>query len=158
MQGFIFKLDEDGTVSVTGYKGDEVSPVIPGEYCGRAVTVLYDGLFSGHAEICSLTIPDTVTDMGEFLFRDCTGLKSLTLPAGVRFLWGHTFAYSSLEEIILSDSLASIPAYAFKNCKALRRIVCGKGLKNIRAHAFSGCGELSLECAGDVIISPDAYI
>ena len=158
MQEYIFKLNEDGTVSVTGYRGDEASPVIPAEHCGRAVTVLYDGLFAGHDEICSVTIPDTVTDMGEFLFRGCTGLRRLTLPAGVRFLWGHTFAYSALEEITLPEGLASIPAYAFKNCKGLKRVVCGSGLKNIRAHAFAGCGEISLECAGDVIISPEAYI
>ena len=65
MQDFIYRPLENGTDCIVGYQGDEPDVVIPED---RKVTVLFDNLFAGHKEITSIHIPDTVTDMGEFLF------------------------------------------------------------------------------------------
>lgn len=155
MQDLIYKMVEDGTYCVMSYHGDEAEVVIPDD---RDVTILYDDLFKGHTEITSVHIPDTVTDMGEFLFDGCTNLRQLRLPAQLKTLWGLTFVRSSIEEIILPDGVESIPPFAFKDCRQLKKVVCGSGLKRIHAWAFGGCDQLKEVIHGPhVEVSPDAY-
>jgi hypothetical protein len=158
MQKFLFSPIEDHTFSIVGYEGDEKDVVIPDNYGGIKITVLCDKVFAGHDEIESVTVPDTVTDMGEFLFDGCYNLKKIKLPCELRFLWGYTFCRCGIEEIVLPDKLASIPPFAFKECANLKRIVCGKGLKKIYSWAFAGCEKLEEVVHGDdVDISPEAY-
>jgi hypothetical protein len=104
-------------------------------------------------------LPDSITDLGEFVFDGCTGLRHIELPAALKYLWGQTFARCAAEEIVLPDGITAIPPYAFKECKNLRRVVCGSGLNKIYGGAFTGCTGLEeLICANDVEISADAGI
>lgn len=115
-------------------------------------------LFAGHDEIRSISIPVSVTDLGEFLFDGCVNLHHIELPPHLRYLWGYTFCRSWIEEIVLPDSLRIIPSYAFKDCIRLKRVVCGKGVKKIAAWAFGGCENLTdLVHGPDVEISPQAF-
>ncbi len=155
MQDFFYKPIENGANCIVGYQGDEADVVIPDN---RNVTVLFDNLFAGHKEITSVHIPDTVTDLGEFLFDGCENLRHIDLPSGLTSLWGYTFCRSGLEEIVLPDKLRSLPPFAFKDCKNLKRVVCGKGMKKIHAWVFGGCDRLEEVVFGpDVDISPEAY-
>lgn len=155
MQNFRYRQIEDGTCCVTGYRGDEAEVVIPDNL---NITILFDKLFVGHREITSVHIPDTVTDLGEFLFDGCENLRRIELPSNLERLWGHTFCRSAFEEIVLPDKLVSLPPFAFKDCKSLKRVVCGSGMKRIYAWAFGGCDRLEeVVCGSDVQISPEAY-
>ena len=157
MQEFTYKKIENGTFCLAGYEGDEAEVVIPDD---KVITILNDSLFLGHSEITSVRIPDTVTDLGEFLFDGCWNLRHLDLPKGLETLWGHTFVRCGIEEIVLPDRLRTIPPFAFKDCKNLRRVVCGTGLKKIYAWAFGGCDRLTEDCVihgPDVDISPRAF-
>ena len=120
MQEFSYRQMEDGNYCVTGYQGDEAEVTIPASYNEIPVTVLFDQLFSGHTEITSVHIPDTVTDLGEFLFDGCVNLRHLDLPASLTTLWGYTFARCGLEEIILPDQLTSLPPFAFRHEENIR--------------------------------------
>ena len=151
MQKFIYRPNDNGTYAVVGYQGDEANVRIPDTYGGGIITIVGDKLFSGHAEIESVSIPDTVTDMGEFVFDGCVNLRCIDLPADLECLWGYTFVRCGIEEITLPDvrcgieeitlpdKLVTLPPFAFKDCKNLRKITCGKGLKKIYAWVFSGC-------------------
>ena len=77
MQEFYYRRVEDGTFCLTGYEGDEADVVIPDD---KVFTILSDKIFRGHTEIRSVRIPDSVTDLGEFLFDGCLNLHSLKLP------------------------------------------------------------------------------
>lgn len=158
MQNFTFKTNDDGqTITVMSYEGDEAHVVIPDQCWAKPVTVIYDKLFAGHAEIEDIRFPDTITDLGEFVFDGCTGLKRIELPPALKYLWGQTFARCQAEEILLPENIRTIPPHAFKDCKNLRRVVCGSGVKKIYGGAFSGCSQLTeLVCGKDVEISPDA--
>ena len=140
------------------YEGREEDVVIPDTYQGKPVTILFDKLFAGHEEIRSVRIPDTVTDLGEFLFEGCVNLHHIELPSGLRYLWGYTFCRCGIEEIILPDEVKIIPSYAFKDCANLRKIICGSGLKRIASWAFGGCDRLEEVVRGpEVEVSPDAF-
>lgn len=158
MQDFIYKPCDDGTFCVVSYQGDEEHVVIPETYGDAAVTVLGDGLFSGHKELRSVQIPDTVVSMGEFIFDGCENLRTLQLPSQLESLWGYTFVRSGLEKITLPDKLVTVPPFAFKDCKNLKRVVCGKGLKKIYSWAFGGCDSLTDVVHEDTTeISPHAF-
>jgi hypothetical protein len=158
MQDFYYKQNADNTFSVMGYHGDEAEVIVPGSYGGAPVTVINDRLFAGHREITSVHIPDSVTNMGSFVFRGCENLHSIVLPAGLTDLWGYTFSESAFEEIVLPDRLTNLPPFTFANCRNLKRVVCGSGMKKIYAYVFGGCDELrEVVCGPDVEISPDAY-
>ena len=158
VQEFIFKPADDGTYCVAGYKGDESEVVIPDSYGSGVITVIGDGLFSGHSEITSVHIPDTVTNMGEFIFDGCDQLRRIDLPSKLECLWGYTFVRCGIEEITLPDPLVTIPPFAFKDCKNLRKIVCGKGLKKIYSWAFAGCDKLTEVIHDDsVAVSEQAF-
>ena len=157
MQEFYYRRVEDGTFCLTGYEGDEAEVVIPDD---KVFTILSDKVFRGHDEITSIKIPDSVTDMGEFLFDGCVNLRHLQLPAELRTLWGYTFVRCGIEEIVLPDHLRIIPPFAFKDCKNLRKVVCGAALEKIYAWAFSGCDRLSEDCLihrPEAEISPQAF-
>ena len=143
MQEFYYRRVEDGTFCLTGYEGDEAEVIIPDD---KIFTILNDKVFRGHDEITSIQIPDSVTDMGEFLFDGCINLRQLKLPEQLKTLWGYTFVI--------------IPPFAFKDCRNLRRVVCGAGLEKIYAWAFGGCDLLTedgLIHGSTVEISPQAF-
>ena len=159
MQDFTFQINYDEeSYGVFSYEGDEEDIIIPKTFGGKSVTVLFDKLFAGHTEIRSIQFPDTITDFGEFLFDGCENLRQMQLPPSLKYLWGYTFVRCGIEEIILPDGIGSIPPFAFKDCKSLRKVICGKDMKKINAWAFSGCSnELELICGEDVNVSPDAF-
>ena len=158
MQRFQYRLLEDGTYAVTGYEGDEGNVKIPETAGGMKITILTDKIFYGHSEIVSVFIPDTVTDLGEFLFDGCLSLKSLMLPKELKNLWGHTFVRTGLEEITIPDGVKKIPPFAFKDCRNLKRVVCGKGMERIYSWAFEGCTALTeIICSEGVDISDKAF-
>ena len=158
MQDFYFKMLDDETFAVMSYEGDAPEVVIPEVYNGKPVTLLNDNLFSGHKEISSISIPDTVTDIGGFVFDGCEGLHHVTLPEELRNLWQYAFVRSSIEEIVLPEHVTSLVPFTFKDCRQLKKVVCNAGLKKICAWAFSGCIQLEEVIYGpDVAVSPDAF-
>lgn len=158
MQEYYYRQAENGTYAVTEYQGDESAVVVPPDKAGGPITILGDGLFAGHGEITTVKFPDSVTDLGEFLFDGCWKLGRIELPPGLSFLWGRTFIRCGIVEIVLPDHLSSIPPFAFQDCRNLKRVICGSGLKRIHAWAFSGCNSLQvLVCNPEVEISPQAF-
>ena len=159
MDEYFYRLNYDeASYTVAHYNGSSENVVIPGSFLGKPVTIIFDSLFAGHTEIRSVSIPDTVTDLGEFVFDGCVNLRQIDLPPGLLYLWGYTFCRCGIEEIALPDRIRVIPSYAFKDCKNLRKVMCGSGVEKISSWAFGGCDQLTEVIHGpDVEISPKAY-
>lgn len=70
MQTYTYKANDDGqSFTVMTYEGDDRHVIVPDLYCAKPVTILYDRLFAGHTEITTVHLPDSITDLGEFVFR-----------------------------------------------------------------------------------------
>ena len=68
----------------------------------------------------SYTIPDSVTSIGAYAFRDCTGLTSITIPDSVTSIGNSAFEYcSGLTSVTIPDSVTSIGDSAFRYCSKL---------------------------------------
>ena len=140
---FWFKLiEETATYCAMRYTGSDAEAVVPDKHWGRPVTALFDDLFKGHGELRSVVIPDTVTQIGGFVFDGCTSLHHVTLPKSLEDLWQYAFVRSSIEEIAIPDGVRAIIPFTFKDCKQLRCVVCGSGLQKVYSNAFAGCDAL----------------
>ena len=82
--------------------------------------------------ITSVTIPDSVTSIGDYAFEDCESLTSITIPDSVTSIGGGAFwGCSSLTNVTIGDSITSIGEYAFSGCYYLNEIIISKGSKKI---------------------------
>lgn len=73
---------ENGTATITGYTGSDSQLTLPSSIDGYAVTAIADDAFTSDS-LESITIPEGVTKIGWFAFKDCDALKSVTVPKSV---------------------------------------------------------------------------
>ena len=73
--------------------------------------------------LTSLTLPAGITSISNGAFKGCSGLTSLTLPAGITSIGDVAFSgCSGLTSLILPASITSIGSYAFSSCSGLTSI------------------------------------
>ena len=158
MQDFNYKYNVNDTYMVTYYTGDDAVVVIPDTYYGKPVGMLYDGIFRGHPEIEQIRIPDTVSEIGGFVFEGCTSLKQITLPSQLIFLWQYAFVRSSLQQITIPDGVVRIAPYTFQECRDLQKVILPVKLRRIGAFAFRDCVSLKRIVIGeDTVIAENAF-
>lgn len=116
-----YAVNPDGvTATVTGIgsvTGSEI--VIPDTIDGYVVTAIDADAFFG-ATITSLTLPNTVVEIGSNAFYGCMRLSSVTLGTSLRTIREGAFrGCIELYSITLPASLASIETDAFYGCRKL---------------------------------------
>ncbi len=98
-----------------------------------------------------------VLDLGESTFYGCMGLKTITLPDGIKELKGNLFyECSSLSEVVIPDGVELISWGCFEGCTSLTSITIPESVTDIWDYAFSGCplteiklpSELTYICQG----------
>lgn len=86
------------------------------------VTVIREYAFV-NCGLTSVTIPDTVTHLGEFAFSECKGLKTATVGSGLSQLKERSFLYcENLHTLYLDKNIQSIGEYAFAGCDKLTTV------------------------------------
>ena len=71
-----FEFDEL-TGTIIRYKGEDSNVEIPSEIEGVPVTTIGDRAFRGRTRMTNITIPDSVTTIGEYAFLSCTNLETI---------------------------------------------------------------------------------
>ena len=113
---------------------------------GSGVTII-ENAFQYCDSITSVTIPASVTSIGDGAFASCSGLTSVTIPDSVTSIGYQAFwGCNSLTSVAIPDSVTSIGKYAFSACRGLTSVTMfGKtkaavqGMTNYSWGLPSGC-------------------
>ena len=101
-------------------------------------------LIDGTACTGEITIPETVTAIGEYAFYSCKALTAVNLPENMTTICAGAFRNcDGLTSMTIPDSVASIGASAFAGCDNLASVKLPKGLQRLGYQLFSGCKSLA---------------
>ena len=102
--------DKDGNVT-TVEKEVEETVEVPVEYTLIGIDA---GVFMNNETVKKITIPDTVTTIGEACFQGCTALEEVKLPEGLTEIGPRTFyGCDALVSLNIPDTVTTIGQFAF---------------------------------------------
>ena len=148
-------LDDDGTLTVSG-KGSMGWWGIDVDKEKVKKIVVEEGItnvnFKGFSNLETVTLPDSLTRIGDNAFYDCISLKDIKIPDNVTEIEDHVFSScNSLESITLPESITSIGSSAFAGCTSLESIILPESVTSIGSLAFGNCVNLeAVEMSGSV--------
>ncbi len=161
---------KNGSITITNYIGKGTSKlVIPSEIDGKPVTEIGDGesavipegtsitelvISKGvkrinegafdKSSLESVTIPSSVTHLGDLAFYHCSKLKSVTIPNSVTYVGNSAFVHcDSLKSITVPSSVTNLGRYAFSSCVNLESATLDCRIDAIKEGTFSGCVSLT---------------
>ena len=161
----------EGDVLYLGGSLLEAKDRVSGVYTVKSGTVLIaDGAFQGCASLTGVTVPDSVTSVGENAFADTgyynneeswdddgvlysgkhlikaksTVPETYTVKEGTLVIADGAFAdCAELTAVIIPEGLVSIGAGAFGGCTVFMGIVIPASVKSVGSGAFAGCADLT---------------
>ena len=137
----------DKTCEVAGYKSvstDVTDLYIPQKVKNSSTTFTVTRIANIHGQLVSVTIPNSVTEIGNSAFSNCEKLTSIDIPNSVTSLGAYAFNQCyALSSVRLSNSIRSLENSTFKGCESLTSIVIPASVTSIGDNAFNGCRHLS---------------
>ena len=152
---YAYEVDEYGNATITEFLGP-VDPAndgpynitIPDKLGGYPVTGLGEYSFSAqdydsplyeihHNKIHSVTIPQSVTSIGQHAFYACFSLDSLIIEDAATSIGANAFnGCSALTTLSLGEKITTIGDYAFEDCSNLKNVTIPQSVTSIGQQAF----------------------
>jgi len=109
-----------------------------------SVTEIGESAFRDCTGLADMTIPDSVTVIGTDAFCGCIGLAEVAIPGNVTEIGSGAFSYcNGLTEVTIPDSVTEIGPETFCGCIGLTGVTIPDSITKIGTEAFSGCTELT---------------
>lgn len=164
--GVIWKLDEDGNLTVEGEgnmtSGWKEDTRIKRVVISDGIRSICESAFEGCFNITSVDMPDSITSINKSAFSGCSGLENIALSPNLISIGGGAFSGCSglksiniprigaipasmmmgcisLEEVTIDKSIAGIDDLAFQNCISLKSINIPESVRWISSNSFNGC-------------------
>ena len=132
-------------------------------------TITYDGITYNvtsidnyafyRSSLTSITIPNSVTSIGESAFSYCSGLTKTNYTGDIENWCNIKFygAYSNpiyssenfyinnneIKDLVIPNTVDTIRQYTFSNCKSLTSVTISDGVTSIENSAFENCSSLT---------------
>ena len=100
--------------------------------------------FCGFQDLIRVTLPGSLTAIGDSAFSNCGSLTRLDIPDGVTSIGSFAFSgCSALASVSIPESVSSIGSGAFYECKRLTSVAIPEGVTNIGYRTFIDCSSLA---------------
>lgn len=134
MDGDFLYADSTRT-TLTRYLGSDTVVTVP-----PTVTAIGQGAFAEYEQLVSVTLPEGLTSIGDEAFTYCWRLTAIDIPAGVTAIGNGAFNFcSSLASVTIPDGVTTIEGWLFAFCESLPSINIPAGVDSIGVSAFMGC-------------------
>ena len=152
---------------------------ISAEHLTDCTTIKKYAFYYGKS-LTSITMPNTITSIGDSAFGNCSELTSVTISNSVtniasyafsgckcKIIWDNptitiigTYAFSGYQgtSITIPDSVTSISDYAFNDCSSLTSIIIPNSVISIGDNAFYKCSSLRNVTMQDSVINMGDYV
>jgi hypothetical protein len=139
--GKVYITMEEGITSIedNAFNGTNLIKItIP-----NSVTSIGNKAFYGCTELKEIMLPNKLTRIENECFSGCTSLTKVTIPDSVKIIGDYVFyKCTSLTEITIPDKSTIIGDYAFSNCTSLTKAIVPESVTRIGDWAFESCPNL----------------
>ena len=138
---------------------------------GNSVTSIGSHAFYGCTGLTGITIPDSVTGIGDYAFCNCSSLTDVYITdpsAWCKISFGNSSSNpvyyadalhivdkngNEVTQVVLDDTVTSIPDRAFSHCTGLTSITIPDSVTSIGDDAFYNCSSLTSITLPDSVTS-----
>lgn len=125
------------TYTVAGPASDPTSDVaLLAMIDGYPVTSIAENAFVTSL-ITSLSMPWTITEIGEGAFKSCSYLEHVTLSPSITEIPNYCFTVTPLKECVVPEGVTTIGLSAFEGCSSLTSLILPSTLTTVNACCFS---------------------
>ena len=145
---FLRYKKESGGMTILGLDGDYPSDiVIPSSIKGVTVKRINKSAFS-ESKIESISIPNTIEEIGTDLFRNCTNLKKIIIPSYVSLddIFGD-YLCPNLEELVFQDGSTTLYNGFYDKMTNITKLTLPHSITTVEegsVSGFSGVKELTM--------------
>ena len=142
-----YRMNEDEkTITIVKYAGDDKKLEIPSEIDGYSVTDIGEEVFR-YREFKSVAFPENVRSIGRQAFEYCTISDELQFPENV-VIMEDAFSYAKLPAVVTIPQGATTEKCSFSYCETIESLLVEPGA-TIKSRSFGYCDELVLLLCGD---------
>lgn len=147
-----FGKNAEGTVTISGYRGDSTEIVIPEKIGDDIVTRLKVDMMLGgmvnelfappevRKSVTKITLPKTISSLEDHIFEDFSAIDEIDIPDGVTKIGSFAFCgCKKLGRLTLPNSVMKIGFGAFINCSELSEINIPSSITELPGSVFAGC-------------------
>ena len=99
--------------------------------------------FEENNNLMSVTIPNTVKEIGDSAFADCYSLSTVTFSNSLKSIGDGAFKKTNLKKVTIPNSVTEIGVYAFSGCENLSSLTLSNKLDRIDEYCFENCTSLT---------------
>lgn len=132
-------------ITITKYNGSDAAVTIPSSFPdrpGMLVRCIWDYAFSNSTSLTSIIIPSTVTNMGQWVFKECINLSSVTISNTIIGYYAF-YGCTNLTSVAIPYILTTIKDGAFWGCSRLTSISLPGTVASIGSAVFYDCTSLT---------------
>ncbi len=156
---------EGDAVTITGFVGSSTDIIIPAHINRIPVRYIEENVFNGKENLKSVTIPNSIHNIGANAFNGCKRITALTLGTGLQEIGLGAFAGCvSLTELTIPANVKTLvgpywsdDAGVFENCTGLVKVIIGDDVTDfaetvIGARSFKNCTALKELYVGSNVV------
>ena len=116
-----YRKQEDGTLIITRYKGEESRIEIPSVIGKSRVTAIGRDYFAWGTKLADVTVPEGVLSIEDYTFYKCESLVTVNLPKTIEKIGSGAFSLcENLKNISIPENVRYMDQSSFYGCQSLR--------------------------------------